>query len=337
MVAKFAVFILGSLVAVLPATAQQKRKVTVMDFGYATVRKSVQAYFGTDQDIGKGISDLLINQLLDGGDYRIIERTNMDKIIKEQNFSNSDRADPATAAKVGALMGVDAMIIGDITAFGNDDKHINTGGGGGQWWKGGGVGGLGVNKSKTIVEITARIVDVNTGEILASVTGHGEVQKSGFGVGGAGANNTGAGGGHFDMGSSNFAESQIGQAVKMAVTQLASNLDTKAATLPPPTAAAAAPPPPPPPPLEGEIADASTADIIVNVGSKNGLKVGDTLSVVRVGRVILDPVTKKPLRSIESSVGTLSITSVDSDSAVGKFTGSDTPKIGDHVKRPPSN
>jgi curli biogenesis system outer membrane secretion channel CsgG len=337
MVAKCVVFILGSVLAALPAAAQQKRKVTVMDFGYATVRSNVQAYFGTDQDIGKGISDLLINQLLDGGDYRIIERSALDKIIKEQNFSNSDRADPATAAKIGALMGVDAMIIGDITAFGNEDKHVNTGGGGGAWWKGGGVGGLGINKSKTIVEITARIVDVNTGEILASVNGHGEVQKSGLSAGGAGANNTGAGGGHLDMGSSNFQQSQIGQAVKAAVTQLASNLDAKAATLPAVAAAPAPPPPPPPPPLDGVIADASTEDIIVNVGSKNGVKVGDTLSVVRVGRVIKDPVTGKPLRSIESAVGTLSITSVDPDSAVGKFSGSGAPKIGDHVKRQPSS
>jgi len=326
---KSTIFIL-MLLAVLPAAAQ-KRKVTVMDFGYGTVKNDVMKYFGSDQDIGKGISDLLIGQLLDGGDYRVIERSALPQILKEQNFSNSDRADPATAAKIGALMGVDTIIIGDITAFGNDDKHYG-GAGGGANGVGGMLGNIHINKSKTIVEITARMVDVNTGEILASVNGRGEIDKSSFGAGGGGcAWWHGCGGGGLDMGSSNFQNTAIGQAVKQSVTQLASNLDSKAGALP---AVAVAPPPPP---LDGVIADASTPDIVINVGSKDGVKAGETLSVVRVGKVIKDPVTGKPLRSIETAIGTLTITSADADSAVGKFSGTDTPKIGDHVKRPINN
>ena len=335
MLKKSAIFALGTLIATLPALAQ-KRKVAVMDFGYGTVRTSVQAYFGTDQDIGKGISDQLLNQLVNDGTYRVIERSALDKIIKEQNFSNSDRASTATAAKIGGLLGVDAIIIGDITTFGNDDKHVGGSGGGGTWWGKGGAGGLGFNSNKAIVEITARMVDVNTGEILASVTGHGEAQKKGLGVGGGGHSNWGTGGGgKLDMGSSNFQETIIGQAVKASVIQLGTNLDAKAASIPV-AAAVVAPPPPPPPPLDGVIADASTADIVLNVGSKNGVKVGDTLAVVRVGKVIKDPVTGKVLRSMESPVGSLSVTSVDDGSAVGKFTGAGSPKIGDHVHWAPS-
>jgi curli biogenesis system outer membrane secretion channel CsgG len=330
---KLAALALASLLAALPSSAQQKRKVTVMDFGYGTVKTSVQAYFGTDQDIGKGISDLLVAQLLDGGQYRVIERTALDKIVKEQNFSNSDRADPATAAKIGGLLGVDAIIIGDITTFGNDDKHYGGGGGGGTWYKGG-AGGLGISKQKTIVEITARMVDVNTGEILASVTGHGEIAKSGLSTSGGGNNGWSGGGGHFDMGSSNFQQTAIGQATKASVAQVATGLDDKAATLPAPTVVAA----PPPPPVDGLVADASSAsDVVINVGSSAGVKVGDTLAVVRVDRIVKDPTTGKPLRSITSPVGTLTITTADADSAVGKFSGSGTPKVGDHVKRPTTN
>jgi curli biogenesis system outer membrane secretion channel CsgG len=326
---RFAVLSLGITLAALPVAAQ-KPKVAIMDFGYATVKTSVAAIFGTDEDIGKGISDLLITQLLDGGQFRLIDRSALDKILKEQNFSNSDRADPATASKIGGLLGVDDIIIGDITTFGNDDKHIGAGGGGGTWYGRGGVGGIGVNKNKTIVEITARIINVNTGEILASVTGHGEVQKSGLALGGAGSSGWGrGGGGGIDMGSSNFKESQIGKAVTLCVTDLATNLDAKAGAIPPPTARPVAALPP----LDGLVADASTSDIIVNVGSNSGINVGDTLFIKRVERVIKDPVTGKPLRSIESTVGTLTITSVDPDSAVGKFSGSGAPKIGDHVKR----
>ncbi|AXC11131.1 hypothetical protein ACPOL_1789 [Acidisarcina polymorpha] len=321
----------------LPAAAQ-KRKVTVMDFGYGTVKKDVAAIFGTDQDIGKGIADQLITQLLNQGDYRLIERSHLDKIIAEQNLSNSDRADPATAAKIGGVLGVDAIIIGDVTTFGNDDKHTNVSGNGNTGWLGkAAAGGLGVNKSKAVVEITARIIDVNTSEILASVTGRGEAQKKGLSLGGGGSNGWwnggGGGGGQVDFGSSNFQETIIGQAVKAAVTEVATNLDTKAASLPPPTEK----PMPQAPPLDGQVADASSSDIIVNVGSKNGVKVGDTLAIKRVDRVINDPVTGKPLRAIETLVGTLTISSVDPDSAVGKFSGTGAPKVGDHVKRQASN
>jgi len=334
MLKKLAAFTLGSLVAAIPVAAQ-KRKITVMDFGYATVKKDVAAIFGTDQDIGKGIADQLITQLLNGGDYRLIERTNLDKLIAEQNLSNSDRADPATAAKIGGVLGVDAIIVGDITTFGNDDHHTGVGGGGGTWWGRGGVGAVGIDKHKAVVEVTARIVDVNTGEILAAVTGHGEAAKKGMSMGGGGSSGWwgGGGGGKVDFGSSNFQETIIGQAVKQAVTELATNLDTKAASLPPPSEK----PRPAAPPLDGLVADASTPDIVVNVGSKNGVRVGDTLAVKHVDRVINDPVTGKPIHTVESMVGTLVVSSVDADSAVGKFTGSGTPKVGDRVKRATDN
>jgi curli biogenesis system outer membrane secretion channel CsgG len=327
---KFAVLVLTASFAALPSQAQ-KRKVAVLDFGYATVRTNVAAIFGTDQDIGKGISLMLEGQLLNGGDFRLIDRSAMDKILKEQDFSNSNRADPATAAKIGGLLGVDCIIVGDITAFGSKDKHYG-GVGGGVGGYAGAIGGLGYKKSNQIVEITAKIIDVNTAEILAITDGHGEAKSSGMTFGGIGAGGGKIAGGQFDMGSSNFLESDIGKAVKASVVQLATNLDAKSASLPPPSA----PPVAALPPLDGLVADASTSDIIVNVGSKNGIKVGDTLAVTRVNKVINDPVTGKPLRVLEDKIGTLTLISVDPDSAVGKFAGAGAPKIGDHIKRPPT-
>ena len=52
------VVVLALLVA-LPGVAQEKRRVAVLDFGYGTVLTSVEAIFGSNQDVGKGISDLL--------------------------------------------------------------------------------------------------------------------------------------------------------------------------------------------------------------------------------------------------------------------------------------
>jgi curli biogenesis system outer membrane secretion channel CsgG len=310
----------------LPAVAQDKHRVAVLDFGYGTVMTSVQAIFGSNQDVGKGISDLLINELVNDGRFRVIERSAIDKILKEQNFSNSDRANSATAAKIGGLLGVDTIIIGDVTQFGRDDKHYGGGGGGGSIWTGGG-GGLGINKSKAVVEVTARMVDVNTGEILASVTGHGESQRNGLTSSGSGFSGWKGGGGQLDMGSTNFSQSILGQAVKQAVGDTAKGLDSHAAGLPVNA-------PPPAAPIDGLVADASGGDIIINVGSSAGVHVGDKLAVTRVVRTVKDPVTGKVLRTIDSPVGMLTITSVDSGSAVGKFDGAGAPKVGDAVKRP---
>lgn len=305
-----------------PAFGQQpqKRRVAVIDFGYATVMTSVQSMFGSNQDVGKGVADLLIDRLINDGTFRVIERDQLDKILKEQNFSNSDRADASTAAKVGRLLGVDSIITGDITQFGRDDHNTNVGSALSRFDRYG-IGKVGMHNAKAVVAVTARLIDVNTGEILASVSGKGESKRSGTNLLGDGGNwNTGAGG-SLDMGSSNFSQTILGEAVSGAVTQLATGLDQKADSLPTHTVA-----------VKGLVADATDGTLVVNVGTHAGLKAGDKLAVTRVTRVIKDPVSGKVLRTMEESVGLMTVTSVDEQSAVGSFSGSGTPKVGDTVK-----
>src|SRR6202030_3508114 len=156
--------------ATTQAPQGRKKRVAVFDFDYAMVKTNSAALFGTDIDIGKGIADLLVKNLVTDGTYSVIERKQLDKILAEQNFSNSDRANPASAAKIGKILGVDAIIVGSITEFGNDTKNQNIGGAGGNWG-GFGIGGVGRKKSKAVVGITARIIDIDTGEILAVAEG----------------------------------------------------------------------------------------------------------------------------------------------------------------------
>jgi len=305
----------------------ERHRIAVLDFNYATVMTNSQAVFGTNVDIGKGISDMLVDRLVNDGTYRVIERNAIDKILNEQNFSNSDRADPSTAAKIGHVLGVDAVIVGDITQFGRDDQNKNIGGALGKWGSGYGLGGVGHHSAKAVVQITARLIDTNTGEVLGSATGEGTSKRSGTSLLGGGAGSGGWGGGEGGMTSSNFGATIIGEATNAAVTQLAQALVADSGKLPTVAAPVVA--------VNGLIADASALDsIIVNVGSKAGLKTGDKLNVSRVVRVVKDPATGKPLRSIEDPVGQLTITSVDADSAVGSFSGSGKPQTGDTVKSP---
>ena len=311
------------LTVLTAAEAQQKKRVAVLNFDYATVQSGVNALFGANKDIGKGISDLLVDKLVQDGVYSVIERNQLDKILAEQNFSNSDRADPNTAAKIARVLGVDAIIIGSITQFGRDDKKTDIGGAAlGNVTGRFGLGGVRKTQSTAVVQITARMINTSTAEILASCTAKGESSRKGTGLLGSGGSVYGpeAGAG-IDMASKNFADTIIGEATTKTVQDLARQLDEKAGAMPTTVIS-----------FKGEVADVSPdGTIIINIGSKAGVKVGDQLSVKRKVRDVRDPATGKVLRSIEDTVGTITITEVEEGSSVGKFSGSATAKVADVV------
>ncbi len=303
------------------ANAQTKPRVAVMDFDYATVQDVSASIFGTNVDIGKGITDLLVEKLVNGGSFSVIERKALDKIMTEQNLSNSDRFDSTSAAKIGRLLGVDAIITGSITQFGRDDKNTNIGGGAvGGITRRFGVGGVGKKESKAAVGITARIINTDTAEILSVATGKGESKRSGATLLGAGGSSDTAAGGIVDMRSSNFANTILGEAVGQAVASVATQLQGNASRLPARVVK-----------IDGLVADATGGVLILNVGSRAGVKVGDKLSVVRTGREVRDPATGKVIRRVEEALGDVVITEVDDLSSVGKYTGANPAKVGDRV------
>src|SRR5450759_181847 len=79
-----------ALGAVMTVGAQTSRPtVALLDFEFGTVQK----WWSGNQDIGKGIADLIVDELVNDGSFRMIERKRLDAILAEQNFSNSERAD----------------------------------------------------------------------------------------------------------------------------------------------------------------------------------------------------------------------------------------------------
>lgn len=298
----------------------RKKRVAILDFDYATVHSGVAAIFGQDIDIGKGITDLLVTRLVKDGTYSVIERKALDKVLAEQNFSNSDRANPASAAKLGKLLGVDAIIVGSITQFGNDTKNTKVGGTGGGLG-GFGLGGFSRKKSKAIVQVGARVVNIDTGEILVVSEGKGESSRESTSMLGGGSNWHGFGAGGVDFGSSDFQNTIIGEAVKAAVDQMTTGLITDAGKVEARTVV-----------VEGLVAAVDGKTIVLNIGSKTGIKVGDHLSVERVSREIKDPSTGKVIRRLSSQIGTIEITDVDDISAVGNLVTGTGLKVGDLAK-----
>ena len=317
-----------SLVAVLFAAAPlvraqapvRKPRIAVLAFDYATVQTASSAMFGSNIDVGKGIADLLINNLVKDGTFSIIERAALDKIMAEQNFSNSDRADPTSAAKLGKLLGVDAILIGSITQFGNETKTHNVGGGGGNWG-GFGVGGFGHSKSNASVGITARLVNVDTAEILGVAEGAGTSSRSSTSLLGGGGNWHGWGNGNVDFGSSNFQETIIGEAVKQAVDKLTAEVVANS----PKVGVRAIK-------VDGLVAAVDGGQIVLNVGARAGVKAGDTLEVVRVTKEIKDPATGAVIRRLSTSIGTIKATDVDDGSSVCSIVSGSDFKVGDSVR-----
>lgn len=307
--------------AALAATAAwgQKKRVAVLDFEYATVQQGASAIFRQNVDIGKGIADLLMEQLVKDGTYSVIERAAIQKLLAEQNFSNSDRADSTSAAKIGRLLGVDAIIIGSITQFGRDDRNVGTGGALQRMSKYG-LGNVGVRSAKAVVGISARTVLVETGEIMAVSRGIGESRRSGTNVLGAGGSGGTSAGGAVNMSSTNFANTIIGEATAAAVANLRGELVAGAARIPARVIK-----------VDGLVADVSGNTLVLNVGTKAGVQVGQTLQVVQSGREIRDPATGKVLRRLGTPVGSVVITEADEQSSVGSFTGAGKPKVGDQV------
>ncbi len=319
---RLAVLFLALTATLAAQTAPRRARIAVMDFDYATVQSSSAAMFGSNIDVGKGITDLLISDLVKNGTFSIIERSALDKIMAEQNFNNSQRADPTSAARLGKLLGVDAIIVGAVTQFGNETKNQNVGGSGGGW-HGYGVGGIGHSKSNANVGLTARIVNVETGEILAIAEGSGTSSRSSTSLLGGGGNWGGFGNGNVDFGSSNFQETIIGEATKKAVDTLTTSVVSDAAKVAIRSVS-----------VDGLVAAVDGGQIVLNVGKKAGINVGDQLEVVRVTKEIKDPATGAVIRRLTSSIGVIKATDVDDASAVCTAVSGSGFQTGDRVRTP---
>ena len=84
--------------------------------------------------------------------------------------------------------------------------------------------------------------------------------------------------------------------------------------------------------VQGLVAAVDSGQIVLNVGTKAGVKVGDQLNVERVSREIKDPGTGKVIRRVSSAVGVVRVTDVDDESAIATAVSGAGFKVGDAVK-----
>ncbi len=80
--------------------------------------------------------------------------------------------------------------------------------------------------------------------------------------------------------------------------------------------------------VKGLVADVSGTTLIINVGKKDGVKVGDKLIISRQVRTVKDPATGKVIKSVEDKIGDATVTDADNDSATVTFSGAGPAKVG---------
>jgi len=282
-----------------------KKRVAVFDFEYAVAQTTLSSPMFKMElpNVGKAAADLLIAKLVQDGNVTVIERTAIDKLIAEQNLTNSDRTDPLTAAKIGKLLGVDAIILGSVTHFdyvdktsGKKTKHDISGN----------------------VAIIARLVNPDTAEVWAAPEAKGEVAHKVV------KGSLGDRGSDLFMGGGS-ANPLLTECMDKAIAQLSAELEQEFPKLPKRTLT-----------IEGLVADASeTGKLVLNVGARQGIRVGDHLQVLRAGKEIRDPETGKLLLRDDTLLGEAVVTRVNDNSSIAQYQGSEPAKVSDLVKGGP--
>jgi len=95
--------------------------------GAAPPGQSRQVFLAVlDLDISEGIppqarislSNILREKLWKTGRFRVVDRNNMERILKEQGFQLSDCTSKECAVKIGQMLGVEEMVTGNIDLLG---------------------------------------------------------------------------------------------------------------------------------------------------------------------------------------------------------------------------
>src|SRR5262249_32187783 len=160
---------------------------------------------------------------------------------------------------IGQIRGADVYLLGDIVAFGRDDRDKSVGIGT-ILPKVPVIGGvkIGQKEEKAVVVINYRLIDAETSEVIATGEARGESKRKSKGLGGLFAVPQAVVAGGVDMTSKNFAETIIGEATMDACDHLAKMMNDTVPTLPPKAI-----------PVEAYVADVTGSVVTLAKGSSD--------------------------------------------------------------------
>lgn len=123
--------------------------------------------------VGWELSGMLTNELANTKKFRVVERSTLEPVLREQNLAADGRVSKGTGAAVGNITGAQYLVMGTVSAF---EENV-AGTGGGISISGISIGG---NKKEAYIAVDLRVVDTTTAEIAFNRTV--EARSGGFGV-----------------------------------------------------------------------------------------------------------------------------------------------------------
>lgn len=273
-------------------TAWAKDRVAVMDF------ENKSQYGGWR--LGQGASDILTTELVKAGKFNVMERERLAAIIKEQNLGASGRIDPSTVTRIGKIIGVEYIITGAITEYGQSRAS---------------GGGRGVNLGKTGYHATVdiRMVSTTTGQIIfADSSSHSEssIAVRVFGIGGG----------------ESFNEKKATEVMRVAIINLAAKITSA------PIQSGSSKSSVSSKGSETLVADVDGNIITLNNGKNAGFKTGQNITISRKGKVIKDPQTGNILKVNYKKIGSIKLTEVEDSYAEGEVISGSGFNVGDIVR-----
>jgi curli biogenesis system outer membrane secretion channel CsgG len=146
----------GQVIPNVPVTTTgPKKRVAVVDF-------ENKALYGKGR-LGDTATDILVTELVKSDKFIVVERQKLETLLDEQKLQRESFMDPATAARTGRILGVNAIVTGAITQFGIKTEGTDV---------------LGYKKKVQTAEcvVDIRVVDVETGRVLYADSGKGVFQ-----------------------------------------------------------------------------------------------------------------------------------------------------------------
>ena len=227
-------------------------------------------------NVGEGMADMLTTELVKSGKYRVIERGQIQTVMQEQKLGLTGAVTSNTASQLGKLLGVELAVFGSVTEFGQKKEE-----------KGAGFKGRSFGMTKTVarVAIDVRIVNTETGEILAADNVAKEEKKTGLAVKVPDFN---------FQDKSSFDKTLVGKATRACIQEIIHKIDAQMGKVP----------------WYGKIIKESGGIVYINRGVSSGLQVGNVLEAYSPGEELIDPETGISLGSEESKIGRVQIIDV---------------------------
>lgn len=241
---------------------------------------------GGARTIGAGAAKMLETALVKSNNFAVFTRRELDKVLKEQALGKTGMVTPQSAAKAGNLLGVNAIVIGSVTEFGEKKSGTQISGqamraltaherGSGKGWAMIlGAGALGFSKAAARVVIDVQLIDTTTGRIIIADSSEGVESSLGISVAGI---STG----------SSIDDTKVGKALRKSIHKLVNAFSREMAKTP----------------WNGKIIKVRGRNVYINAGLTSNIKAGSVFDVYRKGEELIDPGTGESLGFEESLAG----------------------------------